>query len=131
MKTTSKALALGLALLAPMALTVAAGEPPRFIHFQRETVAIANGKTVLAALQPKADRTAAQRLVGSQVVFIGGTAPTGGNADLILGDGTKLLVVLTRQVDVRPHAVMWEAEAFGKLTKIDFEHRVITISCQP
>lgn len=86
---------------------------------------------MLAALQKKADRTAGQRFVGSQVVFIGSAAPPGDSANLVLEGGVTLQVVLTRKKDVRPHAVMWDAEVFGKLTKIDFEHRVITISCQP
>jgi hypothetical protein len=104
--------------------------PP--IFFTNGT-AIANARTVLAAVRSGdlQSRTNAQALIGSQVVFAGGAAPPGGNADLVVSSNIVLKVQIRPERDVRPHSVFWVAEVLGTLRSIDFNKRTIQIVAKP
>jgi hypothetical protein len=104
--------------------------PP--IFFTNQT-AIANARTVLAAVRSGdlQSRTNVQALIGSQVVFAGGAAPPGGNADLLVSSNLVLKVQISPARDVRPHSVFWVAEVLGTLKSVDFEKRTIHIVAKP
>jgi hypothetical protein len=86
---------------------------------------------VLNAFDSHASQTAARRLIGSNVVFVGGEAPPGGTANLILQNGILLKVTLTHKRNILPQAAAWAAEVRGTLTGIDFKGRSISIKCNP
>jgi hypothetical protein len=102
------------------------------VFFTNKT-AIVNGSTVLAAVRSGATQSKAsiQVLIGSQVVFVGGAAPPGGNANLMVASNVVLEVEIRPVRDVRPHSVAWSAEVLGTLKSVDFERRVIHIRAKP
>ena len=102
------------------------------VFFTNKT-AIANGSTVLAAVRSGDTQSKAsiQALIGSQVIFVGGAAPPGGNANLMVASNVVLEVEIRPARDVRPHAVVWSAEVLGTLKSVDFEKRVIHIRAKP
>ena len=101
-------------------------------YFTNQT-AISNGSTVLSAVRSRDTQSKAsiQALIGSQVVFVGGAAPPGGNANLIVASNVVLEVEIRPLRDVRPRAVAWSAEVLGTLKSVDFEKRVIHIRARP
>ena len=118
------------AMLAMTSATSFAVEQPEPIFFLLETNAVVSARLVLAAVRDgdTQTRTNIQSLIGHNVVFIGGTAPRGTNADLTLGDDIILKVEIRPFRDVRPQSVMWESEVFGRLDSVDFSNRVIRIT---
>jgi hypothetical protein len=102
------------------------------IFFTNKT-AIANGSTILAAVRSgdTQSKASVQVLIGSQVVFVGGAAPPGGNANLMVASNVVLEVDIRPSRDVRPHSVAWSAEVLGTLKSVDFEKRVIHIRAKP
>ena len=96
-------------------------------------LAVSHGRTILAAVRSgdTQARTNVQALIGSQVVFVGGVAPPGGNANLMLSTNVLPVVDMQPQRDVRPHSVAWSAEVLGTLKNVDFEKRVIHIRAKP
>jgi len=106
------------------------GWPPVFFT---NTTAIANGSTVLAAVRSgdTQSKASVQALIGSQVVFVGGAAPPGGTANLIVASNVVLEVEIRPVQDVRPHSATWSAEVLGTLNSVDFEKRVIHIRAKP
>ena len=104
--------------------------PP--IFFTNQT-AIANARAVLAAVRSGdlQSKTNVQALIGSQVVFAGGAALPGGNADLLVSSNVVLKVQIRPSRDVRPHSVFWVAEVSGTLKSVDFEKRTIHIVAKP
>ena len=102
------------------------------LFFTNQT-AVANGSTVLSAVRSgdTQSKASVQALIGSQVVFVGGAAPPGGNANLMVASNIVLEVEIRPARDVRPHAVVWSAEVIGTLKSVDFEKRVIHIRAKP
>ena len=121
------------ATFAMTSATLFAVEQPEPIFFSQETNAMASARIVLAAVRDgKAhSRTNIQSLIGHKVVFIGGGAPRGTNADLTLGDGITLKVEIKPFRDVRPMSVLWESEVLGTLDSVDFTNRVVRITTSP
>ena len=101
--------------------------------FFTNKTAIANGSIVLAAVRSgdTQSKASVQALIGSQVVFVGGAAPPGGNANLMVASNVVLEVEIRPARDVRPHSVAWSAEVLGTLKSVDFEKRVIHIRAKP
>ena len=116
-------------MLAVSAATSFAVEQPEPYFFSRETNAIIDGHKVFAAVRDgdAHSRTNIQSLIGHKVVFIGGAAPHGTNADLTLGDGVTLKVEIKPFKDVRPTSVLWESEVLGTLDSMDYTNRVIRV----
>jgi hypothetical protein len=86
------------------------------------------GEQLLAILESSADSDALPSFIGRDVVFAGGGA---GNADLIVGDGVRLEVIITPARDVRPQSVSWEACVLGIVRRVDRSRKVITIEARP
>ena len=85
---------------------------------------------MFALVERGAEPEALRPFIGREVVFVGGGAPPGGNADLMVGD-VRLAVVIKPAWDVRPQAVTWEACVLGVVRHIDGEKKVITIEARP
>lgn len=102
------------------------------VFFTNKT-AIANGSTILAAVRSgdTQSKVSVQALIGSQIVFVGGAAPPGGNANLMVASNVVLEIEIRPARDVRPHSVAWSAEVLGTLQSVDFEKRVIHIRAKP
>jgi hypothetical protein len=121
------------ATFAMTSATSFAVEQPEPLFFSQETNAIASARIVLAAVRDARahSRTNIQSLIGHKVVFIGGAAPRGTNADLTLGDSITLKVEIRPFRDVRPMSVLWESEVLGTLDGVEFTNRVIHITARP
>jgi len=102
------------------------------IYFTNHS-AISNGRSVLTAMisEDAQRKTNVQALIGSQVVFVGGTAPPGGSANLMVWTNVLLEVQIRPARDVRPHSVVWTSEVLGTLESVDFQKRVIHIQAKP
>jgi len=120
------------ALLVGTAIAASADESLPPIFFTNQT-AIANARVVLSAVRAgdSQSKTNVQALIGSQVVFAGGAAPPGGNANLMVSSNVVLEVQIRPARDVRPHSVFWVAEVSGTLKGVDFKKRVIHIIAKP
>ena len=102
--------------------------------FFTNQIAIANGSNILSAIYSGNARTKerVRALIGSQVVFYGGTAPRGANANLIVGTNIIVEIEIRPFRDVRPpHSVAWGADVTGTLKSVDFVKRVIHIRAKP
>jgi len=101
--------------------------------FPTQRAAITNGVAVLDLIQkhtPEAERSL-QQYIGRMVAFHGGAAPTGGNADLVVGTNVLLKVEIVPYKDVRPLATYWDAFVLGKIKGFDYTNRVIRIEARP
>jgi hypothetical protein len=95
--------------------------------------ALSNGRAVLAAVLcgDAKSRSKVQALIGSQVVFVGGAAPPGGNANLLVWSNVVLEVEIRPLRDVRPRSVVWSVEVLGTLKSVDLAKRTIHIRAKP
>jgi hypothetical protein len=100
-------------------------------YFFTNQIAVSNGQAVVSAVCSGSSQTNTQALTGSPVVFIGGAAPPGGNANLTVWSNVVVEVEIRPARDVRPHSVYWEAEVLGTLKSVDFQKRVIHIWAKP
>jgi hypothetical protein len=99
--------------------------------FPRHGEALRTAEQLLALVENRAGPEALGPFIGREVVFVGGCAPPGGNADLMVADGVRLAVVIKPAQDVRPQSVTWEACVLGIVRHIDREKKVITIEARP
>ena len=100
-------------------------------YFFTNQIAVSNGQAVVSAVCSGSSQTNIQALIGSPVVFIGGAAPPGGNANLTVWSNVVVEVEISPARDVRPHSVYWEAEVLGSLKSVDFQKRIIHIRAKP
>lgn len=103
------------AVLLPGLQKVLADENLAPFHFIYEKVAITNARTVLSAVLSgdAQSKTNVQALIGSKVVFVGGAAPPGNNANLLGWSNVVVEVELRPSRNVIPRSVYWEAEVLG------------------
>jgi hypothetical protein len=99
--------------------------------FGGHSEAIENGTRLLQLLTADGSPDALQAYVGRQVVFLGGGAPPGATADLLIADDVRLEVTIKPPREVRPMAVMWEACVLGTVRRIDRKRKVISIDARP
>jgi hypothetical protein len=99
--------------------------------FRGHSKAIENGTRLLQLLSADGGPDDLQAYVGRQVAFLGGGAPPGGTADLLIGDDVRLEVTIKPLQDVCPMAVMWEACVLGTVRRIVREKKVISIEAKP
>jgi hypothetical protein len=100
-------------------------------YFFTNQVAVSNGQAVVSAVCSGGSQTNILALIGSPVVFIGGEAPPGGDANLTVWSNVVVEVEIRPARDVQPHSVYWEAEVLGTLKSVDFQKRVIHIWAKP
>jgi hypothetical protein len=120
-----------LVAMATSVLGADANQTPFFLS--GEGVAITNANRVLSAIlagDPQS-KTNVQALIGAQVVFVGGNAPPGYNANLLVWSNVTVEVELRPRKNVLPRSVGWDAEVLGTLTGVDFKRRVIYVRAKP
>lgn len=88
------------------------------------------GAGLLTLIQASAQDEGLTRFIGKRAAFEGGTAPPGGNADLMVAEGVRLHVLIIPYRDVRPQAVCWNASVVGVITAVDAKKKVITVQAK-
>jgi hypothetical protein len=92
---------------------------------------IHNGVRLINIVETNKDNKRAKTFLGKVIAVKGSVKLPGGNADLIVGNGIHLKVIIIPYKEVRPMATLWEVCVIGIVDEINLERKQITIKAKP